>query len=348
MKGFSLALLGACVLLLGAATAHKTPDVPKPRWGWDEPTVLRPGRVYTASVAESSAYAVAVNDGDAVAVQIERTSYRRVVAGESLPRVRVCHGRGGGNCAYESHNGTLSFAYTAAQARRYARPTAGAGRAVTFSLDRTTPGTSAAVAVMVCVGPNASLAQCRSACTLNCSHGAPSTLLNACVCAPGYTGVYCGQETTNYTRHDFDSEFADEIEFIAFIIAFVVWSVMAVLMAAFVVAMVAVVCVLFRACCCCGSSVHRGRVLGRRSTATAANSNQNSSSRPVPPPPYPAGAYHPLSVVPPPPPPPAPLPVPNNAVEMARFPASTPIYIVPPPAPVRDIPVYPQRPAPKN
>lgn len=348
MKGFSLGFVAACALLC-AVTAHQTPDAPKPRWDWDEPTVLRPGRVYIASVAESSMYAVAVEKGDAVAVQIQRTSYRRVVADEPLPRVRVCHGRG---CAYETHNGTLSFAFTAKQAQRYAR-TVGAGRAVLFALDRTTVGTSATVAVMVCVGPNASLATCRTACTLNCDHGVPSTLLNACVCTSGYTGIYCGQETTNYTRHDFDdSEFADWVEFVVFVVAFVCWSVMAVLMAVFVVALIVAVCVFFRACCC-GGSTRRGRVLGRSSSSRdSRNSNQNTSSHsapPPPPPPYPGVAYHPLNVVPPPPPPPpAPLPVPNNSIEMARFPANSPTYILPPPAPVRDIPVYPQRPVPKN
>lgn len=346
MKGVYLSLLTACVLL-GAVTAHETPEA---RGSWDELTVLRPGRVYTASVAEPSLYAVRVKEGDAVAVQIERTSYRRVVAGEPLPRVRVCDARG---CAHESREGRLALAYTALQARAFSHPTR-AGRQLTFSLERTTPGTSAVVAVLVCVGPDAALASCRAACTLNCSHGAPSTLLNACVCDTGYTGTACRQTTTNYTRRSLHSEFDSDFELVMAVVAFVVWAISAVLFVAFVLALAAVLCGLLRACCA-RSSVRRGRVL--RSNNTNQNNNTPSvraapaaraTTTTAPPPPYPGVAYHPINVVPPPPPP-APLPVPQNAVEMARFPAPSAVYIIPPPpAPVRDVPVYPQRPVPRN
>jgi len=297
-------------------------------------TQITPGVTYEQTVDFFNVYTVPFSQGDNIAVHIVRSSD---AYNSQTPNLRLCR-QLSARCFDDSKNNSLSFELTSSDlARAYRRGS------FQFSLSTAGMNMNSAVVVGIyaCVGPNASLATCKGEGTKTCVNGKRSDVMNVCICDKGYTGSVCDTEASDPPKTEFYSfeEFDALFDFICGIISFVCSIVFFIIL----ITIISFCCICIRGCCC--RHHRRGAVMNRRAVP--------------PPPPYPGGAYHPINVVPPPPPPPMRPPPPpppmaapqyyaGNAIEMAVLPASkvpSPVYIMPPLAPVKQVPVFVQPPA---
>lgn len=300
-------------------------------------TEITPGVTLEKTIDFADIFTIPFNDNDAIAVRIVRSSDAYNYKTQS-PRLRLCR-QLRARCDDDSKNNSLSFEISASELSKVYKKN-------TFQFSLSALGgnmnSGVVVGIYACVGPDASLATCKGACSKTCEHGMPSNVMNVCVCEKGYTGSYCDTKSVDPTNPEFYSNFEELdalFDFICGVISFVCSIVFFIVL----ITIISFCCCIIRGCCC----RHRrnGTVVPRH-------------QRPVPPPPaYPGGGYRPLGMMPPPPPPPPPPPMqppqyyPVNGIEMAVLPAAktpNPVYIMPPLAPVRQVPVFVQPPAPKN
>jgi len=297
-------------------------------------TTLLPGVDYQKTVNWVEFYSIPFSEGDNIAVQVVR-AYDSYDSRDDSPVLRLCR-FSSKDCDTDKKNKTLSFEVSSESLSKIMKKTG----SYYFSLSTQSSSFSGvSVGFYVCVGKNASLATCKSPSNRTCVNGAPSKLANVCVCKKGYSGLTCAESANPAPEWNFDSNF-DEFEIVFDFISLVVSLVSSIIFFIIIIVVIYVCCAVLRQCCCRRRNQRTGRVVGRNTASVA-------------PPPYPAGAYHPLSVVPPPPPPQMPA-YDNKSIEMTTMPAATnanPVYIMPPLAPVRQVPVVPvfvQPPAPKN
>jgi len=308
------------------------------------PTTLYPNVTYLKTIQRSikslkvgSAFSVSYKKGDSIAVQIVHTS-DTFLGKESPVLTRCSFSREA--CVSESKFKNLSFEVSAAELEKTSMKKFNSQYIFAlFAMTKEEVGAN--VGIYVCVGKNASLANCKAPCTRNCGlHGTRSDVMNVCVCEKGYNGIGCDFKAGSAPNIWSDS-FFDEFNGVLDAVACVISVVMSIIFFVVVFLIICTCCACLHACCMeCRRK--RGRVI-------------NNNRRAVPPPP--AYAYHPLGVPPPPPPPPMQqgqyYDINNgNAIEMSTMPVArnaNPVYIMPPLAPVKQVPVFIQPPpAPKN
>lgn len=306
-------------------------------------TAILPGKTYYQNIDMMSVFTIPFKKGETIAVQIVRSS-DLYDFGTKSPILRRCGGAI--KCAEDKNNNSLSFEVTP-------KVPAKKGHGINqyeFSLTTThSLNSGVAVGIYVCVGKNASLATCydKNASSRNCSNGSPSKVANVCICDKGYTGINCSKEALPAPKYDYDSVF-DEHEAILRLMCYIVAGVIKFVLFIVIIIIIASCCTALRLCC----------IRRRRRNGTVVR-NGVVRSMPPPPPYVRAGAYHPLNI-PPPPPPPPPMErgqrydaYDKNAIEMTTLPAAraanpNPVFIMPPLAPVRTVPVFVQAPVPKN
>jgi len=304
---------------------------------------LHPGKTYLETIKSAGpipcggAFSVPYTTGDSIAVHIVHASDLYDQKTE-LKRCNMADRK----CVKENGTESLSFEVSAEELgylpespykfkEYYAFTVFSAG------MNRTST-TGAVVGFYVCVGKNVTLQTCSTKCTKKCgAHGTRSDVMDVCVCDEGYTGRRCQTKTEpapDWIGSSFFDEFSEVFEIISCIFSFIFSVIFFV-----VIFMILLCCCGCLRACCIHCREKRGRVC-RRS---------------VPPPPAYNYNYQPLNVPPPPPPPMEGqvYSVPDcKAIEMSTLPAArtaNPVYIMPPLAPVKQVPVFIQPPAaPKN
>jgi len=312
-------------------------------------TKLLPRNLTEKTINWGELFFVDVPEGESLAVQIVRTSDKYVAEDGRYPSLQLCRCGKKNNCVTDEKNNSLSFFVSADEMKYMKRKEKGI---YPFSLNTGKAKTSGVVvSLYACVGKNVSLETCRTPVTIQCVNGKPSDVLNVCVCSKNYTGKYCNYRASKAPEAwDYDSNF-NEISRAVRIVCAIATHVMI-----FVFVLVLICCCCCLRACCCRRKANRGRVMPNR---PAPRLNL------PPPPPYMPGGYHPIGFAPPPPPPPMPRaqpppppPPPTHrynpyeGIELSTMPAkvATPVYVMPPLAPVKQIPVYvlSAPPAPKN
>jgi len=297
---------------------------------------VKPGVTFVENVSVvPKVFEVSVSEGDALAVQIEHVSDLSFCS-KCGPSVISLTRMSSDRSSYRTNdrNGkSLSFEVSADELSRFAK---GSSDALTYSFSLDTLQTprygGARVGLLVCVGPEASLATCVSPCTLQCTRGAstPSKVMDVCVCYYGYVNDTCNVYNQNYTSYiDYDGDTDDSVKAFLMIFFFTLCG---------IVSCIACSCCCLVVCACFArrSSTKKGRVV-------SASQPPSGMTNPY--------AYHPLGVsgVPPPPPPPTssqpsqPTQPVGQAIEMTTLPASSsvnPVFVMPPLAPVRQVPVF--------
>jgi len=295
---------------------------------------LRPNDTYIESINMAGIFTVPYAKGDSVAVHIIRSSDMYDYP-ESPELYRCMFNRKG--CVSDKVNKSLSFELSAGELPRInGWNSKGSFQFSLYSQAKDLKQIGGVVVGMrVCVGKNVSLATCRSRFTRVCYHGKQSSVMEVCICDKGYTGRFCEEKTT--PPKTWEDEAMDEFECVFEIIAGIVSFIVGLIFLVVIFVLICGCCACLRACCR-RHVCRRGAVIRNRNL-------------PVPPPPY---AYRPLDVPPPPPPPPMEGQVydVNNGIEMSVIPAArnpNPIYVMPPLAPVKQVPVFvTPPPAPKN
>jgi len=308
-------------------------------------TTLVPDTITEKVVMWGELFKIPVTKGDAVAVQIVRSSDMYISEDGRSPRLSLCRWEAR-SCV--SDDNSLSFEADASTVEKVLMKANG-----TYDFTIATLGaknTGVVVDFYVCVGKDASLATCRTPVSISCQNGGkPAEVMDVCVCPKRYTGKHCENLTTKAPTVWEYSEF-EEMRNAVRHACCVFFHIM------FFAILFSCVC-----CCCCIRACKKRRMANRGRVVCNRNVNvqNNAQSRPpVPPPAYMAGGY-PVYMVPPPPPPPAPVqaPIPQphrydpyEGVELATMPArpANPVFIMPPLAPVKQVPVYVRPPAPKN
>jgi len=309
-------------------------------------TTLSPETLTEMEIKWGNYFSVEASKGDAIAVQIVRHANTYTAEDGHYPRLSVCRWESR-SCTNDEDGKSLSFEADADTVAKVLRKT----NTFDFSVSSFNSQMIGVIVDMyVCVGPNASLATCRTPVTVECEHGQPSDVLDVCICEDGYNGNTCNMVApTAPEEWDYESQVHEFASMVAHIICFFLNFV-------FFVGLILLIfsCICIRACL--RSRANRGRVVNRAPAVAAAVPPRAMPIPPPPPPPYYANAYRPLSAVPPPPPPPPPMSQPPRrnpyeGVEMSVLPPrpATTVVVMPPLAPVKQVPVYIRPPpAPKN
>jgi len=310
---------------------------------------LSPDVVFEKTVSWGEYFSIDVPKGDSLAIQVVRASDAYTYEDGQSHRLSLCRyvNSSKTKCVNDETDNTLSFEVDAKTLQSISRKNR-------YEFTLATSGSKlfagAVVYIYACVGENASLATCRTNTTVDCVNGKPSDVIDCCICDKGYTGRTCARVAPKSNNWENDSEFEQIGEAIMALLGIII-------NIGFFITFVVLIC-----CCVCVRGFCRRRRMANRGRVVS-NVTPGRPQQVPPPPPYFTG-YHPLSVVPPPPPPPMPVPISQprpapsydpyasaEGIELATIPArnSGAVYIMPPLAPVKQVPVFVQPPsAPKN